>query len=62
MSEMGPTQLNIPRDYFYGEITARSRSRMRVERGAGGEKSLNEAAELLADGEVPGHHRPAAAS
>jgi sulfoacetaldehyde acetyltransferase len=21
MSEMGPTQLNIPRDYFYGDIT-----------------------------------------
>ena len=35
MSEMGPTQLNIPRDYFYGEIdTARSRSRSGVDRGA----------------------------
>ena len=28
MSEMGPTQLNIPRDYFYGEIETRSRSRL----------------------------------
>ena len=53
MSEMGPTQLNIPRDYFYGEVTCEIPKPMRVERGAGGEKSLNAAAELLADAKFP---------
>ncbi|MBW4047580.1 MAG: sulfoacetaldehyde acetyltransferase [Proteobacteria bacterium] len=53
MSEMGPTQLNIPRDYFYGEISCEIPKPMRVERGAGGEQSLNEAAELLATAKFP---------
>jgi sulfoacetaldehyde acetyltransferase len=53
MSEMGPTQLNIPRDYFYGEITCEIPKPMRVERGAGGEKSLHDAAELLASAKFP---------
>ncbi len=53
ISEMGPTQLNIPRDYFYGEITVEIPKPMRVERGAGGEKSLDDAAELLAKAKFP---------
>ncbi|VTU33645.1 sulfoacetaldehyde acetyltransferase [Variovorax sp. PBL-E5] len=53
ISEMGPTQLNIPRDYFYGEITTEIPKPMRVERGAGGEKSLDAAAELLANAKFP---------
>lgn len=53
MSEMGPTQLNIPRDYFYGEIQCEIPKPMRVERGSGGENSLNEAAELLANAKFP---------
>jgi sulfoacetaldehyde acetyltransferase len=53
MSEMGPTQLNIPRDYFYGEISCEIPKPMRVERGAGGENSLNEAAKLLATAKFP---------
>jgi sulfoacetaldehyde acetyltransferase len=53
MSEMGPTQLNIPRDYFYGEITAEIPKPARLDRGPGGEKSLNEAAELLATAKFP---------
>ena len=53
MSEMGPTQLNIPRDYFYGEIQCEIPKPMRVERGAGGENSLNAAAELLATAKFP---------
>jgi len=53
MSEIGPTQLNIPRDHFYGEITAEIPQPNRLDRGAGGEKSLNEAAELLATAEFP---------
>ncbi|OIP11544.1 MAG: sulfoacetaldehyde acetyltransferase, partial [Betaproteobacteria bacterium CG2_30_68_42] len=51
--EMGPTQLNIPRDYFYGEITTEIPKPMRVERGAGGENSLNQAVELLATARFP---------
>ena len=53
ISEMGPTQLNIPRDYFYGDITCEIPQPMRVERGAGGENSLNAAAELLAAAKFP---------
>ncbi|MDE2369002.1 MAG: sulfoacetaldehyde acetyltransferase [Burkholderiales bacterium] len=53
ISEMGPTQLNIPRDYFYGEIQCEIPQPMRVERGAGGENSLNAAAELLASAKFP---------
>ena len=53
MSEMGPTQLNIPRDYFYGEISCEIPKPMRVERGAGGENSLQSAAELLANARFP---------
>ena len=53
MSEMGPTQLNIPRDYFYGEVTCEIPKPMRVERGAGGENSLNAATDLLANAKFP---------
>ncbi|MBS0317185.1 MAG: sulfoacetaldehyde acetyltransferase [Proteobacteria bacterium] len=53
VSEMGPTQLNIPRDYFYGTIECEIPKPMRVERGAGGENSLNAAAELLASAKFP---------
>jgi sulfoacetaldehyde acetyltransferase len=53
MSDMGPTQLNIPRDYFYGDITCEIPKPMRVERGPGGEQSLNAAAELLATAKFP---------
>ena len=53
MSEMGPTQLNIPRDYFYGEIEVEIPQPSRLDRGPGGENSLNEAAELLAQAKFP---------
>jgi sulfoacetaldehyde acetyltransferase len=53
ISEMGPTQLNIPRDYFYGEITCEIPQPMRVDRGAGGEQSLAAAVELLAGAKFP---------
>lgn len=52
-SEMGPTQLNIPRDRFYGDIDVEIPEPMVLDRGAGGEKSLDEAAELLANAEFP---------
>ena len=51
--EMGPTQLNIPRDHFYGEADYEIATPIRIERGAGGEKSLNEAADLLAAAKFP---------
>lgn len=53
MSEMGPTQLNIPRDHFYGKITAEIPQPRRLDRGPGGDDSLNEAAELLANARFP---------
>ncbi|HEX2174768.1 MAG TPA: sulfoacetaldehyde acetyltransferase [Nocardioidaceae bacterium] len=53
MSDIGPTQLNIPRDYFYGEIEAEIPQPSRLDRGAGGERSLDEAAELLATAKFP---------
>ncbi|MCE8043483.1 sulfoacetaldehyde acetyltransferase [Halomonas daqingensis] len=53
MSEMGPTQLNIPRDYFYGEIECEIPTPSRLDRGPGGTKTLDEAAELLAGAKFP---------
>jgi sulfoacetaldehyde acetyltransferase len=51
--EMGPTQLNIPRDYFYGEVECDIPQPIRVERGAGGQASLDAAADLLANARFP---------
>lgn len=53
MAEMGPTQLNIPRDYFYGEIEVEIPRPSRLDRGPGGARSLDEAAELLANAKFP---------
>lgn len=49
----GPTQLNIPRDNFYGDIECEIPTPIRIERSAGGAVSLQEAAELLASAEFP---------
>jgi sulfoacetaldehyde acetyltransferase len=53
LAERGPTQLNIPRDFFYGEIDIEIPRPRQIERGPGGEQSLNEAAELLAQAKFP---------
>ena len=53
MSDMGPTQLNIPRDFFYGEITTAIPRPHRLDRGPGGSASLDEAAALLATAKFP---------
>jgi sulfoacetaldehyde acetyltransferase len=53
ISDMGPTQLNIPRDFFYGELMCEIPKPIRVERGAGGEQSLKAAADLLATARFP---------
>lgn len=51
--EMGPTQLNIPRDFFYGEIETEIPQPRRLDRGPGGAQSLDEAAQLIAEAEFP---------
>jgi sulfoacetaldehyde acetyltransferase len=53
MLELGPTQLNIPRDFFYGDIECEILRPIAIERGAGGEKSLDEAADLIASATFP---------
>ncbi len=53
MSEMGPTQINIPRDRFYGEIDVEIPAPMTLDLGPGGNASLDAAAELLANAEFP---------
>ena len=53
MSEIGPTQLNIPRDFFYGDINVDIPRPMRLDRGPGGDRSLDEAADLLASAKFP---------
>ena len=53
ISDMGPTQINIPRDRFYGDIDVEIPQPTRLDRGPGGAKSLDEAAELLAAAEFP---------
>jgi len=53
LAERGPTQLNIPRDHFYGEVDIEIPQPRFVERGPGGEKSLDEAAALLAQAKFP---------
>lgn len=51
--ELGPSQLNIPRDYFYGEADYEIPAPMTIERGAGGEAALDEAAAMLAKAKFP---------
>ena len=53
MLEMGPCQLNIPRDHFYGDIQATISQPMRIGRGPGDAASLDQAAALLADANKP---------
>lgn len=52
-TEMGPTQLNIPRDYFYGEITCEIAKPQELDRGHGGEAALQQAIELLKNAKFP---------
>jgi sulfoacetaldehyde acetyltransferase len=53
LSERGPTQLNIPRDMFYGEFDVTLPKPIHIERAAGGEQSLDQAAKLLASAKFP---------
>jgi sulfoacetaldehyde acetyltransferase len=51
--ENGPTQLNIPRDYFYGLCEDEIYPTLNVSRGSGPRKSLEEAAKLLLTAKFP---------
>jgi sulfoacetaldehyde acetyltransferase len=51
--ENGPTQLNIPRDYFYGECFDEIYPTLTISRGIGAKDSLAEAARLLANAKNP---------
>lgn len=53
MLEMGPTQLNIPRDFFYGEIDVAIQKPMRIAHGAGDTAALDAAADTLAAAQFP---------
>merc|ERR1712106_645312 len=43
MMERGPVQLNIPRDHFYGDVTAKIPAPMAIERSAGGPEAIAQA-------------------
>jgi sulfoacetaldehyde acetyltransferase len=51
--ENGPVQLNIPRDYFYGENEVTIPRPNVVERTAGGEMSLQKAADMIKGAKNP---------
>lgn len=53
INDRGPAQLNIPRDHFYGELDARIPEPKQLERGAGGETALSNAADLLSNARFP---------
>jgi sulfoacetaldehyde acetyltransferase len=52
-TENGPTQLNIPRDHFYGLLEADIRPSQTPRLGAGPAADLEQAARLLADAQRP---------
>jgi len=52
-TEMGPAQLNIPRDYFYGVCEDAVYPTLTVSRGCGSRECLKEAARLLAEARYP---------
>ena len=53
MQDRGPTQLNIPRDHFYGEVDVAIQEPRPVERATGGPESLQAAAQALAAARFP---------
>jgi sulfoacetaldehyde acetyltransferase len=53
MAERGPVQVNIPRDYFYGEGDYEIPQPHKLERGAGGPETLDAAARMLARAKFP---------
>ena len=52
-AECGPTQLNIPRDFFYGVCNDEIYATAEVSRGCGAKQQLENAAKLLATAKYP---------
>ena len=52
-SEMGPAQLNIPRDYFYGIVEDEIYTTPDLLRGAGSDEQVAAAARLLSESKYP---------
>jgi sulfoacetaldehyde acetyltransferase len=53
LHERGPVQVNIPRDYFYGEGDYEILPPLVIERAAGGSNSLDKAARMLGEAKYP---------
>jgi len=53
LAERGPTQVNIPRDFFYGDVDVDIHAPLDVERSPGGAASLDRAAALLGEANFP---------
>lgn len=53
LNERGPVQINIPRDFFYGENDFIIPQPHIIEKSAGGAQSLNQAANLIASAKKP---------
>ena len=52
-AEMGPVQVDIPRDYFYGDFQTEIYPSLTLERGAGNPDQIEAAAEALASAKNP---------
>ena len=57
LSERGPTQLNIPRDYFYGDVDVTIPKPIKVERAGRRRQEPGGGGQASGRGEVPGHRR-----
>ena len=53
LAERGPTQVNIPRDFFYGDVDVDIHAPLDVERTPGGAASLDRAAAILGEASFP---------
>ena len=53
LHERGPVQVNIPRDYFYGEIDTAIPQPFAIGRGPGDRAAIRAAAQLLAEAKFP---------
>ena len=51
--ENGPTQLNIPRDYFYGVCEDELYASLDISRGGGSRKDIEAAAKMLSEAKYP---------
>lgn len=52
-AEMGPVQVDVPRDYFYGQIETEIYPSQTLQRGPGSSEQINEAAKALSEATFP---------